>query len=139
MRRIARLLGVLAISSAITLGLMSSPAWASTRLDACGTGVCGSATFSYVNYHYVSSISMNVADTRCDSNDVYIRFVVYYPGGHWYSTQRRDSNGCGTSVTWNGLALNDDRGIWALRVQVCVDDYGSDTCYLSGYSYNPYF
>ncbi|WP_344320850.1 hypothetical protein [Streptomyces macrosporus] len=143
--RSRRALGAVAVSSCAAMA-MATPAWASSedvsamanRGDVCFTGVCGSATFSFQRSDHVGDISMSVADTRCDGNDVYIRFVVYSTAT-WETTKRYDSNGCNNGYKqWHGLSIDAGSGvIHGVRVKACVDDAGTDTCQTSGYFDNP--
>ncbi|NEW72907.1 hypothetical protein [Streptomyces rhizosphaericus] len=79
---------------------------------------------------------MSVKDNKCDSNDVYIRLRIYDGTNNsgWGTTKRRNSSGCrGSYVSWHGLHVNNDARIFGVRVEVCVDDAGSDTCRRSAY------
>lgn len=113
-----------------------------TRGDACGTGVCGSATFSWLNEYEMYPISMSVRDTACDSHPVYIRFIVYNHGSTsgWRTTKRWNNSGCQAGyVTWNNLRLHDSNDLIAVQVEACVDDAGSDTCYKSARLNSPFW
>ncbi|MBA6434428.1 hypothetical protein H3T12_07915 [Streptomyces sp. GMR22] len=106
------------------------------RGDVCFSGACGSATFSWSGPYGLSSVSMSVKDNKCDSNDVYIRLRIYDGTNNsgWGTTKRRNSSGCrGSYVSWHGLHVNNDARIFGVKVEVCVDDAGSDTCRRSAY------
>lgn len=114
-----------------------------TRLDACFAGACGSAIFTWDSGgDDVANISMSVKDSKCDSHPVYIRLAVYdrTVGSPYFTTKRWNSNGCSAGYDeWHGLYINWGLNIYALRVQACVDDAGTDTCRLSEAAYNPYW
>lgn len=121
------------IAVAALLGVFSGTALGA-RGDACGTGVCGSATFTWASDLEMYPISMSVKDTGCDGHPVYIRFIVYNHGSTsgWRTTKRWNSSGCQAGyVTWNNLRLHDSNHLIAVKVEACVDDAGNDTCYTS--------
>jgi hypothetical protein len=63
--------------------------------------------------------------------------ACYYNGGSFTTNTRRNSNGCGTYIDWGGLYINDARGINGVKLQVCVDNFGTDSCYVGAYIDNP--
>jgi hypothetical protein len=112
------------------------------RLDACFTGACGSATFTFKsNGTQATNVDMSVKDNKCDSHPVYLRFRVYEgDGGYWRTGKRWNSSGCDANYAeWHNKHINAEWRIYALRVEVCVDDAGTDTCRASSPAYNPYF
>lgn len=121
-----------------TLFLGSPSAWAATaNLTASGTGVTGTGSVTWTSSTHASPVSLTAKDTACDGHDVYVQYKVYRPGGTWYSTERRNTTNCGTTTSWSGLYLNDERGIVGVRLHACVDDWGGDTCFDSAYYDNP--
>lgn len=138
MRTLARI----AICSGTALGMIlgASPAYAATRLVAEDyPGVYGSADATFKSGTRVEPIdNLYVKDRACDSSAVYVRFIVYAAGGTWRTQERRNSNGCNTSIEWDGLYINDNNGINGIRLEACVDSLGSDECDTSVYFDNPY-
>jgi hypothetical protein len=135
MRNGIRRLSIMVAVVGAALSLTGAPAHAAVRGDACGAGACGSATWNWSGDSRAVNINMNVRDTACDGHDVYISFLVYPT--IWETQQRRNSSGCNTSSTWRNLTLNQDGGISGLKVVVCVDDAGPNTCYKSRLIQNP--
>ncbi|MFC8915015.1 hypothetical protein ACGF5F_33955 [Streptomyces sp. NPDC047821] len=113
---------------------------ATDRGDACFPGACGSATFTWQDRDDVGGVSMSVRDTKCDSHAVYVRFDVDEGGRVWKTRERRNTSGCQAGyVAWHNLHIdNGGTTIRRLRVVVCVDDAGNDTCRTSRYFTNPY-
>src|SRR5918993_449347 len=89
-----RRLSILAAVVGAALTLTGTPAHAAVRGDACGRGACGSATWTWSGSSRAVNINMNVRDTACDGNDVYINFMVY--PAIWETQKRRNSSGCNT-------------------------------------------
>jgi len=121
-----------------TLFLGSPSAWAATSsLTATTNGAYGTGSVTWASATRGEPVSLSVKDTKCDGHDVYIQFRVYYPGGSWLSTERRNTTNCNTTTSWTGLYINDARTIRGVRLHVCVDDWGGDTCTDSDYYDNP--
>lgn len=120
--------------------MVGSPAHAATTLVASDyAGVYGSADVTFKSDTRVEPIdNLYVKDRACDSSAVYVRFIVYTPAGTWRTQERRNGNGCNTSVEWDGLYINDFNGINGIRLEACVDSLGSDECDTSVYVDNPY-
>ncbi|PGH50168.1 hypothetical protein CRI70_13620 [Streptomyces sp. Ru87] len=101
-------------------------------------GASGSADWDWEKAS-LTDVDYTVKDTKCDANDVYIRMRVYtalQPDG--IDTSRRyNSDGCGTSKSHTNLSFHASNNISGLRVYVCVDDAGSDSCTRSSYIDNP--
>ncbi|MET7288599.1 hypothetical protein [Streptomyces sp. NPDC005573] len=83
-------------------------------------GAWGSATFQYDGKYIADHIYLTLADTAPDGHHVQIRVqsettsrvVTSYA---WRSV----TTGADTEQTWV-TSLQDNRGIWAMRIQVCV-------------------
>ncbi len=131
--------GLIISGVALATLAVETPARASQYLEASRPGVYGNADVDYESAERAYPIRMYVEDTSCNSNDVYVRFIVYTPGGTWKTQKRRNSNGCGTSVVeWNNLYIHDYNGIWAVQLEACEDNAGGDDCALSATANNPY-
>lgn len=112
------------------------------------TGVKGSATFTFKSASEIVDITMSVQDTKCDSNDVYIQLRIHSKGngGTHSELKQRNSNGCHASAaTWHSSSYTNnvansagDLSIEGVDVQVCVDDFGNDTCKPTQYADNPF-
>jgi hypothetical protein len=124
--------GILAVSGFTSSALAE-------RGDACKSGACGSATFQFSGRYEITGLSMSVKDTECDDNDVYIKLRIYDFQGTSDTVERRNSSGCKADYArWPNLSwLNSRAAIKGVRVIVCVNDFGSDTCYRSRYIDNP--
>jgi hypothetical protein len=129
--------GILPFIAGFFVYLLPS-AQAATRLDACGGGACGSATFTFRSETLVDSISMSVKDTACNARAAYIQFEVWAINGDVSYTQRRyNNNGCRAGYkSWSGLKIVATRGIpiAGLKVLTCVD---GRFCNVSKYVRNP--
>ncbi len=127
------------IGSTVAMLMVASPADAATTLVASDyPGVYGSADVTFKSSTRAEPINnLYVKDRACDSSAVYVRFIVYTPAGTWVTQQRRNENGCNTSIEWDGLYINDNNGINGLRLEACVDSLGSDECDTSSYLDNP--
>lgn len=118
--------------------LVGSPAANAAALSASGTGVSGTGDVTWYDAYYAKPVSLKVCDTKGDGHDVYGQYISYYLGGQFETQERRNNNGNGTCVAWTGLYIHDARMITGVRLKVCVDDFGGDTCYTSSYLDNPY-
>lgn len=105
-----------------------------------GGAVFADSYFTWKSPTRVEPMDLYVADTKCDGDGVYGFFRVYYYGGHW-NTQPRRRSGCNTASLWNGLYINDARGIVAIRLYACVDrgSFNPDPCSGSARRYSPFF
>ncbi|MBO0778738.1 MAG: hypothetical protein J2P37_07905 [Ktedonobacteraceae bacterium] len=136
-------LAVLTLAVALLIGSSAMQTDAASRYvrgDACGTGVCGSATFQFRNSAQLMNITYSVKDTKCDSHDVYIQLRVFdQRGGHHDLTRHYNSSGCGANATrYVSGYSNPSSDIKGIQVITCVDDFGSNTCYYSRYIDDPY-
>jgi hypothetical protein len=137
-RALWRSLVVLPLVIAISVGL-SIPAQAASG-GSSGSGVSVSYSWTWSRTQ-ITGISATVADTSCDSNDVYGYIRLYDVAGVIANgSQQRFSGGCNNSggFTLSGLRFSDSRTIAVLRIFACVDDFGGDTCYYSGDYRNPF-
>lgn len=103
------------LTAALMVG--ASPAWASTVVSTNG----GSATY------FPKSNKMNIADTNCDSNDVYAQYKFLNSGSTSAPsnpTTIRNSSGCGSTVT---VTLSPG-GFSNIVFRHCTDDAFNDTC-----------
>lgn len=118
---------------------VSTPALAGTGTSASRSGVSGTGKITFTSGTHAYPVSESVTDTSCNSTAVYVRWVVYYDvGGVAFRTeQRRNSNGCNTTVSWSGLFINLNDGLGGVRLEVCQDTFGSDECALGSYIDNP--
>jgi hypothetical protein len=119
------------------LGLVFMAGVASA-VEASGTGVRGVATWDWGRAS-LTNIDMDVWDTACDNNDVYIQLRVYTvlnPNGT-DTPPRYNSKGCNTSEDWDNLTYSASNNITGVRVVACVDDAGPNTCFRSGFQDNP--
>ncbi len=135
MRKFRLVVPTFAVILFVLLG--QSIAWAGTYTSASGPGVAGSGNITWKSAYRAEPVSISVRDDACDSNDVYARYISYYNGGSFTTNTRRNSNGCGTYIDWGGLYINDARGINGVKLQVCVDNFGTDSCYVGAYIDNP--
>jgi hypothetical protein len=109
-----------------------------TRLDACGPGVCGSITWSFLDKFVLFDASSSVKDTRCDLHNVYIEMRVHDAGGVTTVFQTGNDRGChAPAVVVNNQRYQSRTIIDGVQVRACVDDFGSDTCYFSHFLDNP--
>jgi hypothetical protein len=108
------------------------------------TGVKGGCRFTFEASNKITHVRCNVADTKCDHNDVYayleaqsevLPFIPYEAG------KVRNSRGCNTGAYYGGF---DDQvhpiriTLKYARVVVCVDDAGPDSCTKGAKWINPY-
>ena len=120
------LVGAVALP-ALLLGPTSSASAATNRSDACGTNVCGSATFSFTGARS-TSVNMSVWDKACNKKAGYIHLKVWYTDGTWEYTQRRDddtnSYACDSVYrVYNGLSFSSSKNIARIEARV-ADDSG---------------
>ncbi|MEU2980659.1 hypothetical protein ABZ678_27825 [Streptomyces hirsutus] len=104
------------------------------------TGAYGSGNFYYASKTNSNEIYLRLVDTRADGHHVRIRVQSLTPNRvvtnyAWRSV----TTGADTAGEWV-TSLTDSRGIWALRVQVCV--FEKDTalgCGESAWDGNTYY
>ncbi|QOV37045.1 hypothetical protein IM697_00790 [Streptomyces ferrugineus] len=107
----AAALGVLAFSA--------SPASAGDVSRTYG-GVYGAASFHYASKTYADHIYLELLDREPDGHHVRLRVQSLTPNRVLTSyAWRKVTTGAGTTGQWV-TELTDSRGIWALRIQVCV-------------------
>lgn len=103
MRR--RFIAVIAAAFAITM-FGAAPTWAVTITRTGATGTANQESWTWTR-NYISNINLTVKDTACDNHSVYAYFVVHQSNGpDWSTAGRYNKQGCNTSVTWNGLYIN---------------------------------
>lgn len=132
---------VLAVGAA-TLGALAfsaSPALAG-GVSKTIPGAYGEADFYYASKTRASDIYMTLLDREPDGHHVRMRVQSLTPNRVVTSYAWRSvTTGAGTSDTWV-TSLTDTRGIWALRIQVCV--FEKDTalgCDESDWDGNTYY
>jgi hypothetical protein len=109
-----------------------------TRGDACGPGACGSVTFDFEGKRVISNASLSVKDTSCDTHDVYIKLRVTDARGVADVMRLDNAGGCRAGHNAEDGQRHESRTIInGAQVIVCVDDFGSDTCYFSRFIDNP--
>lgn len=119
-----------------TIGLASTPASAapvSIYARSITPDSYAYASFQWSDNGGVYNIDMSVHDWECDGHPTYAYFQTYRAGSRTYGTtvRRYDHSGCdtGDSTSWSNLYIPDSGDkITSLRLRVCVDDAGSDTC-----------
>ncbi len=104
----------------------------------CGRdqGACGHASFQFagVNNQTLTHIRLDVRDTRCDSNDVYIQLEVHHVN-HAAAPSKlaghHNHQGChGPSQSWSLPPWQDRQGaIESVTIRACISDWFADTCY----------
>jgi hypothetical protein len=105
----------------------------------CGSdqGACGHASFQFagVNNQILTHIRLEVRDTRCDSNDVYIQLEVHHVNRAAAPPTKlsgyHNHQGChGPSQSWSlPQWQNQAGGISGVVIRVCISDWLADTCY----------
>ncbi|MGW3203032.1 hypothetical protein [Streptomyces sp. NPDC001135] len=101
------------------VALATGPAFAGS-VGANVYGAQGSGTFRYDGHYIAPQIYLTVADTNKDGHSVGIRVQSLTPDRKVTSySWHKVYTGASTEQTWP-TSLQDNRGIWALRVQVCV-------------------
>ncbi|MBE8471412.1 hypothetical protein [Streptomyces justiciae] len=104
------------------------------------SGAKGSGSFYYNSKTVAGDIYLTLTDTAPDGHHVRIRVQSLTPDRVVTSyAWRKVTDGYGTSQTWV-TSLTDTRGIWALRIQVCV--YEGETqlgCDESDWDGNTYY
>jgi hypothetical protein len=111
---------------------------AATRGDACGPGACGSATFTFEgNKKVISNASLSVKDTSLDGHDVFIHIRVHDASGVRDVLRVDNAGGRGETNVENGRRYESRTIINGVQIMVCVDDFGSNTCYFSRFIDNP--
>jgi hypothetical protein len=84
------------------------------------TGAIGSATFTYDGHYIAPQIYLTLADTRADGHHAQLRVQSVDPNKTVHSyAWHYVYTGADTEQTWP-TSLQDNRGIVALRIQVCV-------------------
>ncbi|MFC3453355.1 hypothetical protein ACFOSH_28295 [Amycolatopsis speibonae] len=125
------------VASAATLAFTGTASAATGAATGSGSEVYGSANWTWT-FSGMKNINMAVRDTKCDGNPVYVFFEADLGMGTIDPTPYRwNESGCGTTHDWNNLKYNSGTKLSRVRVVVCVDDAGWDTCYRSGWQYNP--
>jgi hypothetical protein len=124
---------------AVAMLFASSAAQAATTYTAgCsrGQGACGHASFHFagVNNQTLTQIRLDVKDTRCDSNDVYIQLEVHHVNHAAKPSKlqgHHNHNGChGPSQSWLIPQWQNRQGaIESVTIRVCISDWFADTCY----------
>jgi hypothetical protein len=108
------------------------------------TGVKGGCRFTFEDANTINHVRCNVADTKCDHNDVYAYLEAQSEVLPWvpYEVGKvRNSRGCNTGAVYGG---RDDQvnplriTLKYARVVVCVDDAGVDSCTKGARWINPY-
>ncbi len=137
-RRIARVLVV----GAVFLGLLVV---APTAAFATQYGVAQVGSYAATNNSYgghaeagwvwsgrasVTQLNVDVQDTVCDSDPVYVYFTVYNNGSSFKtSTDRYDRAGChGNGTTYSGLSISSNFNIISIAITICIDEFPTDSC-----------
>ncbi|WP_406490700.1 hypothetical protein OHB06_01275 [Streptomyces sp. NBC_01604] len=132
MRRCAAVI----VTALAAIGLTAAPASAapvSIYAISSDPSAYAYATFQWSDGGGVHNIDLRVYDWECDNHPTYAYFQTYRSGSGTYGTtaHRYDYSGCDTSdwASWSDLYIPDsgDR-IVGLRLRVCVNDAGNDTC-----------
>jgi hypothetical protein len=110
---------------------------ASTRLDACGPGACGSITWDFVDKYVLANASQSVKDTRCDAHNAYIEMRVHDAAGVRTVFELGNNQGCGETAVRRDDRYQSRTIINGVQILACVDDFGSNTCYFSRFLDNP--
>lgn len=115
---------------------MPSPAFADVVAE--NGGVRARADWDW-GVQRLSNIDLGLRDLACDGNDVNMRLVITRQANPsiTYSMIRTNSNGCGSARNWVDLSFSTSVRIEGVRVEACVNDFGSDTCVQSEYHDNP--
>ncbi|MBE1573572.1 hypothetical protein ACFORH_14565 [Amycolatopsis roodepoortensis] len=136
-RNLRRVATAAVVASAATLAFTGTASAATGAATGSGNEVYGSANWTWT-LSGMKSINMAVRDTKCDGNPVYVHFEADLGMGTIGQTPYRwNQSGCGTTTTWSNLWYSSGTKLSRVRVVVCVDDAGWDTCYRSGWQYNP--
>ncbi|RSN11140.1 hypothetical protein DMC63_30310 [Streptomyces sp. WAC 05977] len=136
-RNLRRVATAAVVASAATLAFTGTASAATGAATGSGSEVYGSANWTWT-LSGMKSINMAVRDTKCDGNPVYVHFEADLGMGTIDPTPYRwNQSGCGTTTTWSNLWYSSGTKLSRVRVVVCVDDAGWDTCYRSGWQYNP--
>ncbi|GAB3713524.1 hypothetical protein GCM10027598_20930 [Amycolatopsis oliviviridis] len=136
-RNLRRAVTATVVVSAATLAFTGTASASTGAGTGSGSEVYGSANWTWT-LSGMKNINMAVRDTKCDGNPVYVFFEADLGMGTIDPTPYRwNENGCGTTNHWNNLKYNSGTKLSRVRVVVCVDDAGWDTCYRSGWQYNP--
>ncbi len=134
--RTRRAATVIVFSAALLLG--SSGTALADSGSASVDGASGSAGWTFGVYS-LTDVSYTVKDTACDDHAAYVQLEVYTsnsPNGT-YTRGLRNESGCHSTVGISGQRYASNFRINGVRVRVCVDDWGSDTCDRSAYVDNP--
>ncbi|MEU8850043.1 hypothetical protein AB0C70_28340 [Streptomyces sp. NPDC048564] len=121
------------------LAFAASPASAGT-VGADNGGASGKGDFHYASKTHADNIYLELHDRKADGHHVRIRAQSLTPDRvvtnyAWRSV----TAGAGTAGTWV-TSLKDNRGIWAMRIQVCVFEGDSALgCEVSAWDGNTYY
>jgi hypothetical protein len=130
-RRVRRLLLTTLVFSSITMLGFSQNAYADVIAE--NSGVRGRGDWTW-NVSSLTNVYLGVRDLACGDGPVFVQLRVSTNGGTYYTTERRNSNGCGTALDWTGLSTSTGNIILGAQVRACVD---GGACALSGYHDNP--
>ena len=115
---------------------------ATQRRDICFSGACGSATVHFQD-RWRASVSMSVADNRCDKHAAEIRIIAHQwsyanqVGYTWKGPWRVNKLGCNKGpVPWNNKPFAGGDVLMGFKVEACVK--GTSKCKTSSEMSNPY-
>lgn len=130
-RRVRRLLLSTLALTFITMFGFSQNAYADVIAE--NSGVRGRGDWTW-NTSSLTNVYLGVRDLACGDGAVFVHLRVSTNGGTYYTTERRNSNGCGTALDWTGLSTSTSNIILGVQVRACVV---GGACALSGYHDNP--
>lgn len=140
-RVVACLVSVFMVLALAFVGAGSAAADQSKSIS--GTSPDGGASFSgTLTWTGRGSFKADITlkDAKCDGNPVYFYFIINKGWTtEWQGKRRDNTEGCGKSITWKGIAGSDSNGIFGPTLRVCTDIRpGVDSCKEYAYD-NPYF
>jgi len=131
------------VLAALAVGAAATMFWASpASAQSLGGHVPGraNADSSWTWQHSsIRGISIGVDDLLCDTEGAYAYLRIYQPfTDAGYVDKARVNDNCGGGPTYKrGLNFDGDSYISGVRLVVCVDSTGTDTCDRDNFVRNP--